>query len=309
MRNVCLVALLSLLVVNSLTAQVFGFRRPNVWYVQPRPSLGIYLGHSGLDISSGTTVSDVFCWGAGLDLSFGANFNRFAFNNALRMEYEESHSTGQLPVKGPSLFEYAMRPVYNFMRDSASSVGVAFQGGVNTALTQETNTDGATTRNFFDPASLYEGLFLSADAGVGGAGELRMSFQLGYSLQQLVYRNPWEPPEGSYEQARVNTSGGGTTAFISIAYQQRAFPTGNQMQQILFFAELTLKGFRKEPDFKEIKNSRVEMSMRMGLNVLEFLEFVTKADVIYDSSISPRRELRTSISFNFKYNMDLSGRF
>jgi len=83
----------------------------------------------------------------------------------------------------------------------------------------------------------------------------------------------------------------------------------NPTHQIAFFAELTVKGFRKESDFKDMKNSRVEGSMRVGFNIFEFLDFLTSADVIYDSDISPRRELRTSVSINFKYDLNLMGGF
>ncbi len=308
MRRAYLLAILWIAFTSSLNAQVFGFRRPNAWYIQPEPSLGFYLGHSGMDIATGQTVSDVFCWGAGLDLRFGGNFRRFSFNNSLRMQYEESHTTGQIPVRGPSLFEFATRPTYTLMHDTSSALALAFQGGFNTALTQETNTEGNTTRNLFDPGSIYEGLFLSADQSFGGGHELLMSFQLGYSLQQLVYQTP---SNASGQQSgggqTANWSGAGTTAFFSVAYNRREVAAENQTQQIAFFADLTVKGFRKESDFSDMKNSRVEGSMRVGFNIFEFLDFLTSADVIYDSNISPRRELRTSVSVNFKYNLDLMG--
>ena len=308
MRRVFLLAVLWMVLTNCLNAQVFGFRRPNVWYIQTQPSLGFYLGHSGMDLAAEKTVSDVFCWGAGLDLRFGANFRRLAFNNSLKLRYVESHTSGQLPIKGPSVFEFATRPTYNLLRDTSSALGLAFQGGCNTALTQETDAEGRTTRQFFDPASVYEGLFLSADAAFGGGRELLVSFQLGYSLQQLVYRFPSdESGEGLGGQTRANSSGGGSTAFLSIAYNQREMFSENQQRQIAFFADFTIKGFRKEPGFQDIKNSRVEASMRVGLNLLEFLDFLTSAEVIYDSNVSPRRELRTSLSVNFKYNIDLMG--
>ena len=310
MRRLCLLTMMSILFAGSLNAQVFGFRRPNAWYVQPQPSLGFYLGHSGMDLSSEQTVSDVFCWGAGLDLRFGANFRRLAFNNSVRMRYVESHTTKQLPVKGPSIFEFATRPTYVVLRDTSTTVGLAFQGGFNTALTQETNTEGATTRKFFDPGSLYEGLFLSADATFGGMRELQMSFQLGYSLQQLVYRSATDTQgESPGAPRRVNWSGGGSTAFFSIAYNQREVMSENQQMAIALFADLTIKGFRQEPGFRDIKKSRVESSMRVGFNIFEFLDFLTTADIIYDSNVSPRRELRTSVSVNFKYNMDVMSGF
>jgi hypothetical protein len=263
-----------------------------------------------MDLSAEKTVSEVFCWGAGLDLRFGANFRRLAFNNSLKMRYVESHTTGKIPIKGPSVFEFATRPTYSLLRDTISTIGLAFQGGCNTALTQETDAEGGTTRKFFDPASVYEGLFLSADAAWGGGRELQMSFQLGYSLQQLVYRFPsGGSDEGLGGQSKANWSGGGSTAFFSIAYNQREVFPGNQQRQLAFFADLTIKGFRKEPGFQDIKNSRVEASMRVGFNVFEFLDFLTSAEVIYDSNVSPRRELRTNVSVNFKYNIDLGGGF
>jgi hypothetical protein len=189
-------------------------------------------------------------------------------------------------------------------------MGVAFQGGCNTALTQETNSDGATTRKFFNPANVYEGLFLSADAVVGGQGELRMSFQFGYSLQQLVYEaGPEASVGGGAGQVDENSSGGGSTAFLAISYSQRTVPSITEQRQMGFFADLSIKGFRKEPGFADMKKSRVEGSLRVGLSVFQFVEFLTSAEVIYDSNISPRRELRTSVSINFRYNMDLSGRF
>jgi hypothetical protein len=294
-----------MVLADGLYAQVFGFRKPNVWYVEPQPRLGFFLSHSGMDLSSGTTVSNVFCWGIGLDLRFGANFRRLSLNNSLRLQYVESHTTDNLPVKGPSLFEFAMRPAYSLLRDSSSTIGVAFQGGCNTALTRESDAQGNTTRKFFDPGSLYEGIFVSADKAFGGGHELQMSLQLGYSLQQLVYRTRGDASsEGMSGQPTTNWSGGGSTAFFTIAYNQREATLD---KQLAFFSDLSIKGFRKEPGFKDIKNSRVEATMRVGINILEFLDFLTSVDLIYDSSISPRRELRTSVSFNFKYNIDLSG--
>jgi hypothetical protein len=308
MRRAFLLAALWIVLTDGVGAQVFGFRRPNVWYVQPQPSLGFYLGHSGMDLAAEKTVSDVFCWGAGLDLRFGANFRRLSFNNNLKMRYVESHTTGQIPIKGPSVFEFATRPTYNLLRDTSSAVGVAFQGGWNTALTQETDGGGRTTRKFFDPASIYEGLFISGDAAFGSQRELQVSVQLGYSLQQLKYRSPSDGSgDGSGGQAKENWSGGGSTAFLSVAYNQREVLSENPQRVIVFFADMTLKGFRKEPGFSDIKNSRVEASMRVGLNVLEYIDFLTSAEVIYDSNVSPRRELRTSVSVNFKYNIDLAG--
>lgn len=310
MRKVCFFAIMTMMCATAVNSQVFGFRRPNVWYVQTSPSLGFFLGHSGMDLESGTTVSEIFSWGAGLNVDFGANARRFSFNNTLRMEYVESHAADMIPVKGPSLFEFATRPAYTLVRDTSSSLGMAFQGGCNTALTQETNSDGGTTRKFFDPANVYEGLFLSADVLAGGQGELRMSFQFGYSLQQLIYQAGNETQEeGGFGQDGANSSGGGATAFLAISYTQRTVPSITEQRQMGFFADLSIKGFRKEPGFADMKQSRVEGSLRVGLDVFQFVEFLTSAEVIYDSSISPRRELRTSVSINFRYNMDLSGRF
>ncbi|HUN66695.1 MAG TPA: hypothetical protein VMW43_11400 [Bacteroidota bacterium] len=306
MRRKISVFLLLLCIPATGDAQVFGLRRPNVWYLTTQPALGFFLGHSGMDLSSGTTVSDVFRWGAGLDMKFGANMRKLSFNNSLRLQYVESHTTDQQTVRGPSVFEFATRPVYGLLRDTAVTLGAAFQGGCNTALAQETDGSGRTTRKFFDPASVYEGLFLSTDAVFGDRHELQMSVQLGYSLQQLVYQTAGENTGGDLNQSG-NWSGGGSTAFFTVAYNRKDQLSANQTDQISFFTDLSVKIFRKETGFQDLTNSRVEGTMRMGFALLQFLDFLTTADLIYDSNISPRRELRTSVSLNFTYNIDLGG--
>ena len=303
-----LLAFLLILYSCEAYSQVFGIRRPNTWYAEATPGLALYLGHTGIDESGGTTVSDVFRWGASMNLDFGATARRFAVGNHLRLEYQESYSSGNPKVKGPSIFEFATRPIYDLHKDSTSSFGVAFQGGCYTALFPETQGGSTETREFFNPASLYEGVFLSREDQIGHLNQLRISSQLGYSAQQLVYRHTSDESPGILPQTGgTGSSNSGLTAFLTIEFVRQASPSYDQADAGRFFLNLSVKGFKKDSDFKEWKTSRVESSMQVGINFLKFLAFVSGADLVYDSNISPRRELRTSISLSFKYHLDLSG--
>lgn len=308
MRTILLLASFLILLSGEAYSQVFGIRRPNIWYLQATPGLAILLAHTGIDESGGTAVSDVFRWGASMNLDFGATARRFSVPNHLRLEYQESHSSGNLPVKGPSIFEFAARPTYDLKKDSTTSVGVAFQGGCYTALLPETQGDGVTTREFFNPASLYEGVFLSREDQIGRQNQLKISSQVGYSAQQLVYRRSPDLTSGGVAQTgETSSQNSGLTAFLAIEFVQQASPSSDQADGNKFFLNLSVKGFKKDSDFKAWKNSRVEGSMRVGLNFLKFLAFVSGAELVYDSDISPRRELRTSLFLSFRYNLDLSG--
>ena len=296
MRTVLLLASLLILLSSESYSQVFGLRRPNTWFVHATPGAAFFFGYTGMDEPEGSTVSDVFRWGARMDLDFGATARRFAFGNHLRLDYQQSYSSGSPTVKGPSIFDFATRSTYELQKDSSTSFGVAFQGGCYTSLFPQTQGG-----EFFNPASLYEGVFLSREDQIGHQNQLKISSQLGYSAQQLVYRN--SPDSAS----SGGTHNGGPTAFLALEFVRQASPSNDQAEPDKFFLNLSVKGFKKDSDFKEWKNSRVESSMQVGISFLRFLALVSGVDLVYDSDIATRRELRTSISLSFKYNLDVGG--
>ncbi len=289
-------------------SQVFGIRRPNIWYLQATPSVSFFLGHTGVDEAAGTTVSDILRWGAGMTLTIGANARRFSMAGNLRMEYQESHASEALPVKGPSIFDLAIRALYSLKSDSTTNFGMAFQGGCYTALMPETGGDGTVTRRFFDPAALYEGVFLSREDQFGRRGQMKSSFQLGYSMQQLVTRGGDDQSGGNVGQTGGGSSQNmGLTGLVALEFLQQTSSAQGQGVGPALSISLGAKGFKKEPGFKSWEKSRVEGALRLGIGFVNIVEFVTAAEVVYDSDISPRRELRTTLSISLKYDAAISG--
>jgi len=306
-RELCLAGLLLLCPRCETFSQVFGLRRPNIWYAQATPSLSIFFSHTGIDQPAGTTVSDLLCWGAGLTFDIGATTRRLSAASHLRLDYEESHSSDAPVVKGPSIFDLTIRSLYTILADSATNFGMALQGGCYTALLPETGGTGEITRRFFDPASLYEGLFVSREDQFGRRNPLKLSFQAGYSLQQLTY--------GKSDNAAASVGGriggsstqnAGLTALFALELVLQGV-TADQQPAGSFFVSLSAKGFRKETGFSDWKKSRAECAARIGFDVFRILEFVTAAELVYDSDISPRRDLKTTVSIGIKYAAAFSG--
>ncbi len=304
-----LILVVSVLYVQSTAfAQVFGIRRPNIWYLQVSPSLNLFLGHTGIDGSSGTTVSDVLRWGAEATIDAGANARKLTFAAHLRLEYQESHSSEEPVVKGPSVFDLAVRALYSPRRDSTTVFGLAVQGGCYTVFLPETQAYGLSTKTFFNPASLYEALLISREDQFGQQNQLKTSFQLGYSLQQSVStESEAEGITGSSQSTGTNAQNVGLTAVVAVEFLRQAW-TADQHEAGSFFAGISAKGFKKEVGFKNWKNSRIEGAGRIGFSVFQFLEFVTAVELVYDSDISPRRELRTTVTIGLKYDMAFSGK-
>jgi hypothetical protein len=149
-------------------------------------------------------------------------------------------------------------------------------------------------------------VFLSREDQIGRQNQLKISSQIGYSAQQLVYRK--SPDSSSTGGAQTGgTHNGGPTAFLAIEFVRQASAVNDQAEGDRFFLDLSVKGFKKDSDFNKWKNSRVESAMQVGINFLKFLALVSGVDLVYDSDLSPRRELRTSISLSFKYNFEFGG--
>jgi hypothetical protein len=316
MKNLGVLLVLAVLSISTVTSQVFSYKRQNSWQLGAIPSVGFFYGHTGVDDNSAVSVSDVFRWGAGLVVDAGVNGSRVSFSNRLRLEYQESHSTGQLPIRGPSTFEFTTRSSYKLLPDPAVGVDLAFQGGCYSALVDETNSDGETTRSFFDPAYFYEGLFFSRDDSYGQRGQFKTSFQIGYSLQQLVYKNEdrvadlideTQSSAGYDVNGTGSTKGNGLTSFASFDYSPIPLVDEQGESIVAFNMTLNLKAFLKKPGFQDYADSRVEAFFWTSLSFYDLLDLVSGIEMIYDNAIAGRRELRTSVSLNFRYNIDLGG--
>ncbi len=293
---------------GTLCSQVFTYKRQSRLQAVLVPSLGLYAGHTGVDGVSGTSVNDVLRWGAGLTFDAGITYPRFTFSNRLRLEYQESHSTGQLPIKGPSTFEFTTRPLYKLLRDSGFDLDLALQAGCYSALLPETNSEGDVLRRFFDPASLYEGLFLSKENSYGEKQELQISFQIGYAFQQLVYKEtaPNEISNAPEWANNVSSHGNGLASFLAMDFTPLNLIDQHQKTILAFSANLMIKAFRKGPGTQDLSDSRVEAFLRTRLSVFDLVDLVSGLEMIYDNAIAPRRELRTTVSINIRYNIDLS---
>jgi hypothetical protein len=213
-----------------------------------------------------------------------------------------------LPLKGPSTFEFATRPLYRLLRNTSFDLDLAFQGGCYSALLPETNTSGETIRRFFNPAALYEGLFLSKEKTYGENQELQISFQLGYAFQQLVYRSasPADHEGLPGWSGRESSQGNGLASFLAVEFVPMSVVDEDQKTILAFSTSLLFKAFRKRPDASDLKDSRVEAFLRTRLTVFDLVDLVSGLEVIYDNAIDPRRELRTTVAINLRYNIDLS---
>ncbi len=306
MRRLILVVLFLVLLSELADAQVFGYKRQSKWQFKMSPRMGVLLSYSGIDDAYSKSVSDLFSWETGLEIDGGYSGASFLWGNKLRVAYQQSHSSDKLPIKGPSIFEFTTRPVYKLFKAASSSVDLSLQGGITTAFLPETGAEGERIREFFNPASLYEGVFLHREDIIGENSQFTVNLQLGYAFQQTTYRNQsvlFDPQSAGFTSSTDN----GLALMISLLYAPVPFYDESQKNLMSFNAALDLKMFKKRNTSGEHANARVESSLRTSLSIVELFQISNSIDLIYDSAISLRRELRTSVSLNLSYTFQVGG--
>jgi len=290
--------------------QINAYKRRHKWNFSAEPSFGFYIGYTGLDNAFGDDVSDLLRWGLGLRMEADYQATAYAIAADLRMEYQQSHSSGRYPQKGPSILEFNLRPLYKLVRSLDHPINVSMQAGVYTALLPEVSTDEITIRKFFDPAALYEGMFIQQEYGYNEPSDIRVSYQVGYAFQQLVY-------SGTRDQSDIaatalsgipaeSQAGNGLAAIVSLEYTPPASLDEHGSPIVGFDVSWNLKALNKRVSLFGWRESRVESSFRATLSLFKYFDFVNSIDLVYDSDIAYRRELRTNLSFNIRYNLDLS---
>ena len=304
--------LVALMTLEVAQAQVMAYQRKHRWLVSAEPSAGLFAAYSGFESESGNDISDLLRWGAGLRLRADYQATDYAIFSELRAEYQQSHSSGKYPQKGPSIFDLSLCPLYKLIRTTNYSLNLALQGGVYTALLPEVNTDGVTLGRFFDPAALYEGLFLQQNTGYAEETEIRFTGQIGYAFQQLVRETSTTPESevpGDLPAAVISSGpsrGNGPAITISLEYAPQPTRDMKGSPVVAFNAALNFKALNKRTDLLGWRESRVESYFRTTLTFLENFDFENTLDVVYDSSISFKRDLRVNFSINYRYHLDVS---
>jgi hypothetical protein len=319
MRKTLTVISVILICIQSLNAQIFTYKRESPWLADVTPRFGLMLTHTGIDDSYGQSAADLFRWGAGLTGTFGFDGREFGLNTLVRMEYQQAHANGKLPIKGPSIFQVMARPLYKLFRPPAMYLNLSFQIGLLTALLPEMDEEGETISEFFNPAATYEGLYLDREDVLGLRNDLRLHYQVGYAFQQLHYRDPGRLREqlgypafttattSAYSaQSSTSIADNGVSALFSLDYRPLQILNEQQRLVAVFSAMLDVRLFKKEGVAGGIAQSRVEGYLNTSLTLWEHLEFLNSIELIYDSAISKRRQLRSSVSINYRYMMDLN---
>ncbi|MBI5471204.1 MAG: hypothetical protein HY961_02535 [Ignavibacteriae bacterium] len=288
MKRLFFVALLFVVFSDLCSAQVFGYKRQSKWQFKMSPRIGVLLSYSGVDDAYNKSVSDLLSWETGLEADAGYSASSFLWGNKIRIAYRQSHSSDKLPIKGPSIFEFTTRPVYKLFKTASSSVDLSLQGGITTAFLPETGAEGERIREFFNPASLYEGIFLHREDILGDNGQFTVNLQLGYAFQQTTYRDQsvlYDPQSAGFSSSTDN----GLAMMISLLYAPVPVFDENQKNVVSFNAALDLKVFKKRSSAREYANARVESSLRTSLSIFETFQISNSIDLMYDSAISPRR--------------------
>jgi hypothetical protein len=313
MKRLIFLVLLFLFASSSLLAQVFSYKRPSRWQASLTPGFAIIFSSTGIDNSSENSVSDFFKWGAGLTFDLGIDYKKISFSNRLRMGYQQTHRTGSIPLKGPSILEFATRPVYKLLRESPFDLDLCFQAGIHTHLFPETNAEGSTTGAFLDPGATYEGVYFLKQDEYGEDKDLKITYQLGYALQQLVYKTSERVSSTRTTTLETNPagnlqtiSGNGIASILSLDFTPRPIVNEKQNEVMSFRGGFVLKLFRKNNNLEDLHASRVEGLISTSLTFINLISFESQIELIYDDAISSRREMRSTLSVGIKYNLDLS---
>lgn len=306
MKRMPLLLLLIFYCVSLAPAQIFTYKRQNKWQARFTPSVGLLLNHTGIDQTEKRSVTDLIKWGLGSTIEIGVSTTRFSFGNELRLEYQQTHRNDQLPIKGPSIFKFTTQPQFKLTPGSPADLNLTLQVGVLTSLLPVKGSDGVTTREFFDPAAISEGLYLRREEAFGEAQQLRIAYEIGYAFQQLVYRT-----EGRQVGAQFikfpNIVDNGVASGISLVFSPPSTKDRNDRDVVSFNAILDVRFQKRKGISGGLSQSRVDGEFRTSLIIFGLLEFRNSIVLEYDSALSKRRYLTTSVSMSLKYNIDLAG--
>jgi hypothetical protein len=271
---------------------------PKIYYISP--SFGFTL----TDISRLEGESLSVQWLTSLITRVTKEGEKWQFVGNLFMQYGQFHRKGYIPYKIqddlllsliPSMTLFEKQQIRLFLEVTAETdLGRGYIG------TSETN--------FLDPLFLYETLYIGQrkqQSSNNGKKTLNLSYGLGYSLQQTFAKkfvptyspyfniNPNNPLAAVQTQVRLES---GYSAILDVIFR-------NALADNFFFnTSLRTVALLKEPDFKNLSNSRVGSLLLIGLQYDVFTVDYSNR-LLYDRNLSKRRQLDQVLVFGVRLNL------
>ncbi len=264
------------------------------------PSLGFtYQGTS----KDGDEAEDMQ-WLGQLQAKLGYEGGFFQFNSSLFLQFGQQVAANAHPRNTQDNLQFSLVP----------SIPISEQYGLRLFLdvTGETQMGkeviDSAQAGFLDPLFLYETLFLGHKthlASDDGNFDLVLIYGAGYAYQQMYTKHfvlaqnrkfvvdENNPLQNVQDQFTVNQ---GYSGIFQLDMMKKVgdFLFKESFKTVV----LTRTGF-----FDNIKNSRVGSLLISGLSY-KFLSIDYTFHLVYDNSISPRRELDQTMVFGFKLDID-----